>query len=80
MIIQKELKETSPKGTDDFIREVDVLSFLNCLKHPNIVELPIHLEVTTICFSRLLLAILVNYLVEKKLHILCKVNTTPCLL
>ena len=39
MIIQKELKETDPKGTDDFIREVDVLSFLNCLKHPNIVEL-----------------------------------------
>ncbi|KAL9586986.1 MAG: hypothetical protein Q9203_003670 [Teloschistes exilis] len=38
-VIRKELKQSSGKGTEDFNREINVLSFLNCLEHRNIVEL-----------------------------------------
>ncbi|KAL8723337.1 MAG: hypothetical protein Q9181_007303 [Wetmoreana brouardii] len=38
-IICKVLKQRSPQDTDDFNREINVLSFLNCIDHPNIVEL-----------------------------------------
>ena len=38
-VARKELKVTHPTHSDDFERECQVLSFLNCLDHPNIVEL-----------------------------------------
>ncbi|KAL8840331.1 MAG: hypothetical protein Q9170_001346 [Blastenia crenularia] len=38
-VVRKELKVKSPSDTEDFKRECRVLSFLNCLEHPNIVEL-----------------------------------------
>ncbi len=37
--MRKELKATHPTHSKDFERECRVLSFLNCLDHPNIVEL-----------------------------------------
>ncbi|KAL8717253.1 MAG: hypothetical protein Q9225_005485 [Loekoesia sp. 1 TL-2023] len=39
IIARKELKATHPTNSKDFERECRVLSFLNCLDHPNIVEL-----------------------------------------
>ncbi|KAL8666354.1 MAG: hypothetical protein Q9202_001625 [Teloschistes flavicans] len=38
-VIRKVLKQSSPEGTGAFDREINILSFLNCLEHPNIVEL-----------------------------------------
>ena len=38
-VVRKELKVTHPSHSSDFERECQVLSFLNCLDHPNIVEL-----------------------------------------
>ena len=38
-VVRKELKVTHPTHSDDFERECQVLSLLNCLDHPNIVEL-----------------------------------------
>ncbi|KAL8995133.1 MAG: hypothetical protein Q9169_005076 [Polycauliona sp. 2 TL-2023] len=38
-VIRKELKIKHPGETVDFKRECRVLSYLNCLEHPNIVEL-----------------------------------------
>ena len=38
-VIRKELKATNPDHHDDFNHECRVLSYLNCLNHPNIVEL-----------------------------------------
>jgi len=37
--VRKELKATNPENSNDFERECRVLSFLNCLDHPNIIEL-----------------------------------------
>ncbi|KAL8922916.1 MAG: hypothetical protein Q9208_004878 [Pyrenodesmia sp. 3 TL-2023] len=37
--IRKELKQRSSENSIDFRREIDILSFLNSLNHPNIVEL-----------------------------------------
>ncbi|KAL8689015.1 MAG: hypothetical protein Q9218_005213 [Villophora microphyllina] len=39
IVIRKELKVAHPTTSKDFERECRVLSFLNCLDHPNIVEL-----------------------------------------
>ena len=38
-VIRKELKTKNASDTEDFKRECRVLSFLNCLEHPNIIEL-----------------------------------------
>lgn len=38
-VIRKELKARNSTGSEDFQRECRVLSYLNCLDHPNIVEL-----------------------------------------
>ncbi|KAL9579125.1 MAG: hypothetical protein Q9212_005287 [Teloschistes hypoglaucus] len=38
-VIRKELKATHAYQSEDFERECRILSFLNCLDHPNIVEL-----------------------------------------
>ncbi|KAL8658444.1 MAG: hypothetical protein Q9202_007561 [Teloschistes flavicans] len=38
-VIRKELKIKNASDTEDFKRECRILSFLNCLEHPNIVEL-----------------------------------------
>ena len=37
--MRKELKAANPESFNDFERECRVLSFLNCLDHPNIIEL-----------------------------------------
>ncbi len=37
--MKKELKAANPESFSDFERECRVLSFLNCLDHPNIIEL-----------------------------------------
>ena len=72
-----------------FNREVDVLSFLNCLKHPNTVELlasyifrnhhyllfPLAIPA---CYSRLQLPILLDCSLAKKLRMIFK--TTPIFL
>lgn len=38
-MVRKELKAKNPEKSEAFERECRVLSFLNCLNHPNIVEL-----------------------------------------